>query len=184
MQEKKTGPKGVIPPAERIAASAIARLNSETPTIWLVSGPSSENRNYIANEIASYFQKSALIDGESISNYILTGLVLPGEEQNTESERQIELSIRNQCILARSFSEAGFVSVINYAILTRYHLDAYRHYLSGGKLHLAVISSSELKFSDLNSLLVKELHGIGYWIENAKIQSSITNLIKSEKSIL
>ena len=184
MPEEKIGPKGVVPPAERIAASAIARLNSETTTIWLVSGPSSENRNYVANEIAKYFQKSALIDGELISKYVFAGQVLPGEEPNTESERQIELSIRNQCLLARSFSEAGFVSVINYAILTRYHLEAYRHYLSGGKLHLAVIPSSEPKFIDLNALLKKELNGVGYWIENTMIKSDITNLIKSEESIL
>jgi len=184
MPEEKTGPKGVIPPAERIAASAIARLNSETPIIWLVSGPSSESRNYIANEIAKYFQKSALVDGEAISKYVLAGRILPGEEPNIESERQIELSIRNQCLLARSFSEAGFVSIINYAILTHYHLDAYRHYLSGGNLHLAIIPSSELKFVDLNSLLEKELHGIGYWIENIRIGSSIAKLIESEESIL
>ena len=97
---------------------------------------------------------------------------------------QIELSIRNQCLLARSFSEAGFVSVINYAILTRYHLEAYRHYLSGGKLHLTVIPSSEPKFIDLNALLKKELNGVGYWIENTMIKSVVTNLIKSEESIL
>tara|TARA_A100001037_G_C15052959_1_gene591012 strand:+ start:352 stop:906 length:555 start_codon:yes stop_codon:yes gene_type:complete len=184
MPEQNNGPKGVVPPAERIAASAIARLNTETPIIWLVSGPSSKKRGDLTNKIAKYFQKSAIIDGESISKYVLEGRVLPGEEPDTESERQIELSIRNQCLLARSFSEAGFVSVINYAILTSYHLDAYRHYLSGGELHLAVIPTNELKFLELNSLLKKELHGIGYWVEEIRTDASITKLIESKKSIL
>jgi hypothetical protein len=51
-------------------------------------------------------------------------------------------------------------------------------------LHLTVIPSSEPKFIDLNALLKKELNGVGYWIENTMIKSDITNLIKSEESIL
>ena len=162
-----TGPEGVVPPAQRIVASAIARLNMRPPTLWIVSGPPSTRRTEVAGAIAATFTHAAHIDGDAIAAAIVRGLVAPGAEPEAESERQLELAIRNHCLLARSFSEAGFTPVIEYAVLTRHHLDAYRHYLAGGQLRLAVVPEPVEQATPLTQLLRDELTGVGHWVENA-----------------
>jgi hypothetical protein len=161
------GPPGVVPPAHRIAASAIARLNVRPPTLWIVSGPPSPRRTEIALAIANTFTQAARVDGDALATTIVRGRVLPGETPEDESERQVELAIRNHCILARSFSEAGFTPVIEYAVLTRHHLDAYRNYLAGAQLRLAVVPEPSDVATPLTQLLRDELTGIGHWIDDA-----------------
>ena len=165
LNQQPQGPPGVVPPAQRIAASAIARLNIRPPTLWIVSGPPSPHRTRVARAIADSFAQAAHIDSDAIAAAIVRGLVLPGESPEDESERQLELAIRNHCILARSFSEASFTPVIEYAVLTRHHLDAYRHYLAGAQLRLALVPEPSDATTPLNELLRDELTGIGHWIE-------------------
>lgn len=165
--DRQKGPPGVVPPAQRIAASAIARLNVRPPTLWIVSGPPSPRRSEIALAIADTFAQAAHVDGDALAATIVRGRVLPGETPEDESERQVELAIRNHCVLARSFSEAGFTPVIEYAVLTRHHLDAYRHYLAGAQLRLAVVPESSDAATPLTNLLRDELTGIGHWIDDA-----------------
>ena len=147
------GPPGVVPPAQRVAASAIARLNVRPPTLWIVTGPPSTRRTEVALAVAESFTQSAHVDGDALAATIVRGRVLPGETPEDESERQVELAIRNHCVLARSFSEAGFTPVIEYAVLTRHHLDAYRHYLAGGQLRLAVVPEPASDQGPLTQLL-------------------------------
>jgi len=160
------GPPGVVPPAQRIAASAIARLNVRPPTLWIVTGPPSTRRTEIALAVAASFTQAAHVDGDALAATIVRGRVLPGETPEDESERQVELAIRNHCVLARSFSEAGFTPVIEYAVLTRHHLDAYRHYLTGAQLRLAVVPELSDATTPLTDLLRDELTGIGHWIDD------------------
>lgn len=164
--EPPKGPPGVVPPAHRIAASAIARLNIQQPTLWIVSGPPSTRRTQIARAITDTFKQAAHIEGDAIASTIVRGLVLPGQDPEDESERQLELAIRNHCVLARSFSEAGFTPIIEYAVLTRSHLDAYRHYLAGAQLRLAVVPEPAEVATPLTELLRDELTGIGHWIDD------------------
>jgi len=166
LNQQPQGPPGVVPPAQRIAASAIARLNIRPPTLWIVSGPPSPHRTAVARAIADTFTQAAHVDGDAIAAAIVRGLVHSGQNPEDESERQIELAIRNHCLLARSFSEAGFTPVIEYAVLTRNHLDAYRHYLAGAQLRLAVVPEPNETATPLTALLRDELTGLGHWIDD------------------
>lgn len=181
-QEPRKGPPGVVPPAQRIAASAIARLNMRPPVIWLVAGPPSNLRSEIARAIAASFSQSAHIEGDTLAGSILRGRVLPGETPQQESERQVELAIRNQCLLARSFAEAGFTPVLEYAVLTRYHLDAYRGYLSGGQLRLAVVPANSA--TDLTALMRDELAGVGHWIDGDDASAGAASALESDTSTI
>lgn len=176
------GPPGVVPPAHRVAASAIARLNVRPPVIWLVSGPTSAQRTAVARAIADSFSQSAHIEGDALAGSVVRGRVLPGETPEQESERQVELAIRNQCLLARSFAEAGFTPVIEYAVLTRHHLDAYRNYLSGGQLRLAVVPSP--RDAALTGLLRDELGVAGHWIDGGDASAGATAALESDAAVV
>lgn len=149
-----------------VAASAIQRLSMVPPAIWIISGPPGERRNEMAGALLEAFDRAAHIDGDALAASIVSGNVLPDEEPRQESERQVELSVRNQCLLARSFAEAGFTPVIEYAVMTRDQLDAYRHYLAGGQIRL-VVALEESDDSDAAALLREELAGLGVWPAHA-----------------
>ncbi|MDA0353432.1 MAG: hypothetical protein O3A10_14670 [Chloroflexi bacterium] len=145
-----------------IAASAIGRLSLRPPAIWIVSGPPTEHRRTVASTLLAQLDRSVHVSGDALAEAIVRGYVAPGKEPRDEAERQAELSIRNQCLLARSYAEAGFTPVLEYAVLTRSHLDAYRHYLSGGQIRL-LIAVAEDDRSAAAELLRTELAGLGRW---------------------
>lgn len=151
-----------------VAASAIERLSMVPPPIWIVSGPPSDLRGEVARGLLESFKRGAHIDGDQLARAIVGGRVAPGDEPTDEAERQIELSVRNQCLLARSYAEAGFTPVIEYAVLTRDQLEAYRHYLAGGLIRLAVAVEDDNQ-GDAANLLRTELQGLGVWTSTAEV---------------
>ena len=148
--------------AHHVAESAIRRLSMVPPAIWIVSGVPGARRRSTAEQLVAGLERAAHIDGDALGEAIVGGRVLPGEEPQEESERQVELSMRNQCLLARSYAEAGFSAVVEYAIVTRSQLDAYRHYLAGGQVRL-VVALEDDDSSAPAALMRDELRGIGLW---------------------
>lgn len=120
-------------------------MNFRPPEIWIVSGPSRPERTRFAARFAQSLERAAHIDGEALWEQIASGRIPPAERDRDpdESDRQYELSIRNQCLLARSYAEAGFTPLLDFPIVTAYHLDAYRNYLVGGQLHLVLLAPAE-----------------------------------------
>jgi hypothetical protein len=160
-----------------VAASAIQRISMVPPAIWIISGPPGKRRHEVTGALLEAFDRAAHIDGDALAASIVSGNVRPGDEPRQESERQVELSVRNQCLLARSYAEAGFTPVIEYAVMTSDQLDAYRHYLTGGQIRL-VVALEESDRSDAAVLLRAELAGLGMWPEHA----NATAIIKDQAS--
>lgn len=143
-------------------------MNFRPPEVWLVTGPDRAERNALARRIAQYLNaqylndqylndqhlrdghpgRAAHVDGEALWDQLLEGRAdrsdAPGNEDDArEADRQYELSIRNQCLLARSYAEAGFTPVLDFPVATTYHLEAYQNYLAGAHLRLVAITPSE-----------------------------------------
>ena len=86
--------------------------NSQSePEIWLISQEDDDQTLDVTTAVCSLFTNSAAVDGLKLWQLIRTE---SNESVNgdSENERQYELTIRNMCLLARSFSEAGFVPVL------------------------------------------------------------------------
>jgi chloramphenicol 3-O-phosphotransferase len=123
----------------------------------------------------------------------VNGIVWPGDEPAEESERQMSLSVRNQCLLARSYAEAGFTPVIDYVVVSRRLLDEYRRGLDGLALHFVVLHPGKgtvlareaardksvrhkakhgvtigERFAHLESRMLAELAGVSLWVDNAR----------------
>lgn len=117
-------------------------MNFRPPEIWLISGPARPVRNHLAHRIAGLLGHAVHVDGEALWDQLVEGRADP-EVDETETDRQYELSIRNQCLLARSYAEAGFTPVLDFPVATSYHLEAYQAYLIGARLRLVVIDPPE-----------------------------------------
>ena len=134
-----------------------------------------------------------------LQSWVVSGNVWPGGAPVEESSRQIELNIQNQCLLARSYAEAGFTTVVDYVIVTRRVLDTYRAALAGLAVHLVVLHpGADLvirrdaareksrrhhavhgrtigeHFAHLEGPLVAELSDVGLWLDTAELTPAAT----------
>ncbi len=126
-------------------------MNFRPPEVWIVSGPSRSERSALARRVAEALGRATYVDGEALWDQIVEGRADPDADE-PEADRQYELAIRNQCLLARSYAEAGFTPVLDFPVNTAYHLDAYRSYLAGGRLHLVLLASAD-EFDGLGLLV-------------------------------
>jgi hypothetical protein len=82
------------------------------PDVWLISGIPGAGKTTTGRLLAARFPRSAFVEGDLLQEWLVSGIVWPGDEPAEESERQISLNVRNQCLLAGSYAEAGFTPVI------------------------------------------------------------------------
>ena len=166
---------------------------------WLITGMPGAGKSTAARRLAERFQRAAVIEGDLLHSWIVSGNVWPGQEPAAESSRQIRLTMRNQCLLAQSYAAAGFTPIVDYVIVNRTDLQEYRSQLGGLAIHLVVLhpgkrvamardSAREKSqrhqqahgltiaehFAPLEGPLVEELAGIGLWIDNGDLSPATT----------
>jgi hypothetical protein len=134
--------------------------------------------------------RAAHIEGDRLGGLIVSGAVWPDQEPKQESRRQMRLNVRNRCLLARSFADAGFVPVIDYVVVDRSRLGLYRQQLAGIDLRFVVLHPGRevalrrdrerpektvaAAFAYLEAVLVEELSGTGLWIASGSLSAEET----------
>jgi hypothetical protein len=164
------------------------------PDVWLITGIPGAGKTTTARVLASRLERSACIEGDLLQAWIAGGRVWPHEEPKREASRQIKLTIRNQCLLARSYGEAGFTPVLDYVVANRGVLQEFRGQLTGLDLHFVVLTpgkaiaierdlqrekSRSFKsdmgvgiaeyWSDIEDEMKADLGGTGFWVGNARL---------------
>jgi gluconate kinase len=167
--------------------------------VWLISGIPGSGKTTVGRLLAARLDRSVFIEGDRLQEFIVSGNVWPGTEPADEASRQIDLNIRNQCLLARSYAAAGFTLIIDYPVISREGLATYRQALVGLALHFVVLhpgrgvaiardaereKSRRHKarhgrtigehYAHLEQPLTEQLGGVGLWIDNARLAPEAT----------
>jgi hypothetical protein len=109
---------------------------------WLITGIPGAGKTTTAAALAGRFPRGAHISGDQIQDLIVSGNVPPNPLGDAESERQIDLCIRNQCLLATSFRAEGFAVAIDYVIASKARLTNYLELLPDEPVGLVVLAPS------------------------------------------
>ena len=158
--------------------------------VWIVSGIPGSGKSTTARALAASQPRGVHIEGDLLQRMIISGGVPPRPDHDDEAERQIGLSIRNQCLLARSFLDAGFAVVIDYVVTNADRLGEYQRLLASHDPELLILAPGPAvaaardgsrvgknvlsHWRHLDNEMREQLGSVGRWIDNSELTVSET----------
>lgn len=82
----------------------------------VLSGVPGAGKSTVAGLVADALPRSAVVAADAVAMMVRSGWVGPVDEPAEEARTQLVLRARNVCLLAGSFSEAGFFPVVDHVV--------------------------------------------------------------------
>ena len=161
--------------------------------VWLVTGVRGAGKSAVSRQLASHFERGVYISGDQLCDLIVTGQVDPDGKPADEAESQIELTQRNMCLLAQSFSDAGFVPVLDWVVRHQRDLSMFLQGLSGCTPYIVVLApglptvaqrkpEAFRRWAHLEPELIQELSRIGLWVDTSDlgVEETVSHILATK----
>jgi predicted kinase len=167
---------------------------------WLINGIPGVGKSTVAQRLARSLPRAAHVEGDRLHELILSGRVLPGQAPHEESDAQIHLCVRNQCLLAQSLARDGFVPILDYVVVNRRRVEEYLSQLPGLTLQLVTLAPGAevalardrsrpektvaAAWTHLEEVIRRELTGVGLWVDNKalSVEETVAYLLHAQES--
>ena len=176
--------------------------------VWIFSGIPASGKTTTAKEFAKKFPKAALISRDDLQDQIVSGNVRPNALPKEEACFQTDMNIRNQCALAQSYLQHGFIPICD-DVVGENQLAIYKELLKNNQIHLVTLNphldlakkrdkqrnnesrfyfqESQIKRGELLQNIVLTVSNQGLWIDNSTIsvEETVDYILKNvEKCIV
>jgi adenylylsulfate kinase-like enzyme len=108
----------------------------------LITGAPGAGKSTVSRLVANSLSRAALMDGDVVNRFVVSGRVWALGEPADEAARQVRLCNQNLCQLAVNFVDAGFTPVIDWIVPDRQQLDQFRNALGARRLVVVVLAPS------------------------------------------
>ena len=158
--------------------------------VWIFNGIPASGKTTTAKEFAKKFPKAALISRDDLQDQIVSGNVRPNGLPKEEAYFQTDMNIRNQCALAQSYLQHGFIPICD-DVVGENQLAIYKELLKNNQIHLVTLNppldlakkrdeqrnnesrfyvqQSQIKRGEILQNLVLTVSNQGLWIDNSTI---------------
>ena len=176
--------------------------------VWIFNGIPAAGKTTTAKEFAKKFPKAALISRDDLQDQIVSGNVRPNGLPKEEAYFQTDMNIRNQCALAQSYVQHGFIPICD-DVVGENQLAIYKELLKNNQIHLVTLNppldlakkrdeqrnnesrfyvqQSQIKRGEILQNLVLTVSNQGLWIDNSTIsvEETVYYILKNvEKCIV
>jgi len=182
--------------------------------LWIFNGIPSAGKTTTAKAFAKKFAKAAVISRDDLQDQIISGSVRPDGLPIEDAALQIDMNVRNQCSLVKSYVQHGFIAICD-DVIGEHQLAIYESSLKDYPINLVTLNptldvaqerdkqrSSESQFNPQVSVqsvqqdrmarwknlqeTVLTLSGIGLWIDNSRIsvEDTVKHILKNKEKCL
>ena len=171
--------------------------------VWIINGIPAAGKTTTSKALAERFAKAAVISRDDLQAQIISGNVWPDGTPQEEANFQIDLNIRNQCALAKSYLEHGFTPICD-EVVGKEQLSIYKESLGSLNLFLVTFNppfetvlkrdQQRSKVSRFNNPtrygILKEyvltLSGIGLWVDNSTmtVEETVSHILENKDKCL
>jgi predicted kinase len=167
-------------------------LKPSKPVIIVLTGVQAAGKSTVGTLLAQQFERGVHIEADVLQQMIVSGAKWAKEpgEPSDEPNRQLRLRLKNMCLLAKSFYDAGFNVVLNDIIMG----ERWQHLqeeLADTPFNLVVLAPSRetVRQRDitrakttlgeswavyLDNVLRNTMIGVGLWVDNSRQTPSET----------